>query len=650
MGYVHSCKYVVSVTDKVIRVRRELLRKIYEAWLQSPSFLTIRKVMAKESLDLVKLGFDPTEYLDSIFRTYGKPSQDMDLLWERMERLDPKKVETTCLATIQVLLESGLFIGTYKKVMFHPSFEEKLYQAYPEQSVEDGIKNAGLDPRLVGRYRMNLLMKKFDNRIIKENGPDGVLPYDQLLESYKDHPYVQEIQENGLVLRDAFFNDASCLSGLSIEEILAVFEISADAMGPRDKAKAKARLVKWKMKDDQVSGESPLLIKINRNRIVALEKIIDDHWKELGKGLPSLTLLQKREVFQEIQAFAHERHLPGEIGTILKAMGVNRSSFYGCLANERYGIAEAEKEKQDEVDAEMIRKVYEYKGFKKGVRLVCMMLPHICGVTFNIKKVRRLMRKYGMNCGVRKPNQARRNSKEFMDTHVKPNLLKRRFRLGRPNKYRLTDVTYMDFGPCDKNGKRQRAYGSAMIDSVTGKLITLNVSIHNDEDLVLETLRLAEEYPWIEGGMIHSDQGILYLSDEFQKKVKEMGLKQSMSKRGNCWDNSPMESVFGHIKDEVDYSSCQDIEELRTLLERYAWYYNNERPMMNRLKMTPIEYEEYLCSLNEEEFQAYLNGEAKIYLDKKEEAKKLAIKRAKTLGIDNIMEDKGHGESGKGNE
>ena len=79
-------------------------------------------------------------------------------------------------------------------------------------------------------------------------------------------------------------------------------------------------------------------------------------------------------------------------------------------------------------------------------------------------------------------------------------------------------------------------------------------------------------------------------------KVKEYGLGQSMSKRGNCWDNAPQESFFGHMKDEVDFKSCTTFEEARALVDDYMDYYNNHRSQWNMKKLTPAQYTNQLLS------------------------------------------------------
>jgi putative transposase len=91
--------------------------------------------------------------------------------------------------------------------------------------------------------------------------------------------------------------------------------------------------------------------------------------------------------------------------------------------------------------------------------------------------------------------------------------------------------------------------------------------------------------------LIHSDQGVHYTSPVFQKLVKKLGLRQSMSRRGNCWDNAPQESFFGHLKDETSIKACTTLDELKKEIKQYMIYYNHYRYQWNLKKMTPVQYE-----------------------------------------------------------
>ena len=93
--------------------------------------------------------------------------------------------------------------------------------------------------------------------------------------------------------------------------------------------------------------------------------------------------------------------------------------------------------------------------------------------------------------------------------------------------------------------------------------------------------------------LVHSDQGCHYTSYSFIQILKDKNLRQSMSRRGNCWDNAPQESFFGHMKDEIDISKCKKFEEVKEIIDDGIWYYNNERYQWNLAKLSPIEYYNY---------------------------------------------------------
>ena len=263
-----------------------------------------------------------------------------------------------------------------------------------------------------------------------------------------------------------------------------------------------------------------------------------------------------------------------------------------------------------------------------GKRTVYMKMDLICGFHYSIRKISKLMRLNGSSCKIRCSIQSIKENRELIKRNTKPNILNRRFRLALPNQVKLTDVTYL------KYGDNQVAYKSTIKDSVTGKIDACVVSDCNDLKMVLDTINQLDKDSYIDGALFHSDQGALYLNDCFQEKIKEKNLIQSMSKRGNSQDNASMESLFGHFKDECDYSNCSCLDEVRSKVEHYVDYYNNRRPQWNRNKMTPVEYEKYLLSLNKEEYDLYLKIEEDKYLKMKEKAKLLAIERNKTLGVE----------------
>lgn len=156
----------------------------------------------------------------------------------------------------------------------------------------------------------------------------------------------------------------------------------------------------------------------------------------------------------------------------------------------------------------------------------------------NLKKIRRLMKKFGLYCPIRKANPYKRMAKAMKTSHVAPNKLKRKFKDGNPNQILLTDITYLTY---DLN---QRAYLSGIKDGVTTEMHGYKVSRNLDISFVEDSMNQLEKITLDPNALINSDQGTHYTSHVFQRCVKELGLVQSMSRRGNCWDNAPIESYI----------------------------------------------------------------------------------------------------------
>ena len=106
-------------------------------------------------------------------------------------------------------------------------------------------------------------------------------------------------------------------------------------------------------------------------------------------------------------------------------------------------------------------------------------------------------------------------------------------------------------------------------------------------DLVFQTTRKHLNGNLHPEAMIHSDQGFHYTHPAYQSRIRELGLVQSMSRRGNCLDNAPIESFFGHLKDHVEHRSALNLSEVRSMVDSYIAYYNSERKQWNLKKMTP---------------------------------------------------------------
>ena len=269
---------------------------------------------------------------------------------------------------------------------------------------------------------------------------------------------------------------------------------------------------------------------------------------------------------------------------------VSRSGYYNwCKGN----MEPDAREISDLRAFQMILAAYRFRGYDKGVMGIYMRLLR-SGIRMNHKKIRRLMRKYGMLCPIRKANPYRRMMKALKSNAVADNHLNREFRKYGPRKVCLTDITYIPYN--DKF-----CYLSVIKDAFTKEVLSYVLSQSLKVDFVLETVRkLIRDHGLTldDKTMIHSDQGAHYTSIDFRELVSDLNLRQSMSRRGNCWDNAPQESFFGHMKQELQdrMKSWNSFEEVQSAIDDWMDYYNNDRYQVELLKMSPAEYYSYIIT------------------------------------------------------
>ena len=207
---------------------------------------------------------------------------------------------------------------------------------------------------------------------------------------------------------------------------------------------------------------------------------------------------------------------------------------------------------------------------------------HNRGYRINHKTVQRLMGLLGMKCMVR---IKKCRSYKGQVGKIAPNLIQRNFKADAPNKKWTTDITEFSlFG--------KKLYLSPILDMYNGEIISYNIGEHPVLNQVLDMLNQAFlKIPDDTNLIFHSDQGWQYKHKQYQKRLQEKGIRQSMSRKGNCLDNSIMENFFGLLKSELLYlREFSSIEEFRVELEKYIDYYNNKR-INNKLKgLSPVQY------------------------------------------------------------
>ena len=218
--------------------------------------------------------------------------------------------------------------------------------------------------------------------------------------------------------------------------------------------------------------------------------------------------------------------------------------------------------------------------------MITMLLNSELNIIMNHKKVLRLMNKYNLLSVIRKKDPYSKIRKADQEHRTFKNILNREFKWLKPFSKLWTDITYI-------NLNWKWCYLSIIKDIISWEILSSQISDNLWLWFIQDSLRDLEKFD-IKWAIIHSDQWFHYTHPNYSRKVKKLGLIQSMSRKWNCIDNSPTESFFGHLKDEIDTSKCNNFKELEKYIENYIFYYNYKRPQWDRKKMTPVQYRNHL--------------------------------------------------------
>lgn len=282
------------------------------------------------------------------------------------------------------------------------------------------------------------------------------------------------------------------------------------------------------------------------------------------------------------QKFVIIDKLGGDAKRLCEIARVSRAGYYKWRKAK-------DRQPKDYDDYLLVKAVFDRGRARYGWRTIQMKLKADHGVTMNHKKIIRIKNVYNLLTKVRQRNPYKLAMKKTREHRVFANVLDRKFRQQQPQTVFCTDITYLSFGP-------QIAYLSAVKDIASREIVGWSLGQNLQMDLVFRTLEDLKRNIPAGPVLLHSDQGVHYTTPDFVHRVKDLHLTQSMSRKGNCIDNAPMESFFGHFKDEVDYGSCKTFKELEQLTATYIDYYNNDRQQWNLRKMAPARYRQYLLS------------------------------------------------------
>ena len=334
----------------------------------------------------------------------------------------------------------------------------------------------------------------------------------------------------------------------------------------------------------QTATEMAKKTKINNNeKDLEYYKTAAIFWEQYAKNIEAELAKQgKKKLLLKTMNDCLEQNQNLKTRKLCEVTGISKSSFYYNRNNNSQKLKDAEVLKY-------LKQLPEKILNRRGSKIKSKELKVRFGITVNHKRVERICRENGLLAKNRRrkfPKDYYKQQKENQK-HLPKNILNRNFESRAPLKKFCTDVSYF-------KTKTGWLYLSPVLDLCGRKIQCYSISPHNDEALSEETLDKFFALGNVKGSILHSDQGVLYTSKKWRKRLKKNSVIQSMSRKGNCWDNACMEHFFGTLKIESGYddllkTGLLSYEETKELIDDFIEYYNNERIQQNLGWKTPNE-------------------------------------------------------------
>ena len=255
---------------------------------------------------------------------------------------------------------------------------------------------------------------------------------------------------------------------------------------------------------------------------------------------------------------------------------------------KRFDRVNPDKELEEEILA--IRNEHKDYGYRRMFAEIRNQ-----GRIINKKKVHRIMKKLGLQVTSFTRKSRRYNSYRGKVGTVAPNRIRRRFKTCIPHQKITTDTTEFKYYEIDEKGRvtAKKLYLDPFMDMFNGEILSFSIDKHPSAQNVMSALEQAIEVtsdcPYRR--TFHSDQGWAYQMKAYSNRLKRERIFQSMSRKGNCLDNSVMENFFGILKQEIYYGVVYySFEELKSEIERYIKYYNEERIKERLGWLSPVQY------------------------------------------------------------
>ena len=267
-----------------------------------------------------------------------------------------------------------------------------------------------------------------------------------------------------------------------------------------------------------------------------------------------------------------------------KIAKVSKSGYYKWLKNKDKMSLESI------IDYVQIKDLFFNGKGLRGIRRLQMDLEDKYGKIMNRKKIARIMKELNLITTTRRKNPYKQSLKDKEEKFYCENLLNREFKNKLPYQAFGIDITYLKY-----NGKF--AYLCVLLDVKTAEVVSYCLSQTMTKELAIATvkssIKILKEKPSV---IIHSDRGSQFTSKEYRDYLLRNGVTQSMSAPANPRNNAVIESFFGHLKDEISLKGIKTFEQIAAIIDKYMYYYNNERRQWNKNKMTPIMYRNFLLA------------------------------------------------------
>ncbi len=264
-----------------------------------------------------------------------------------------------------------------------------------------------------------------------------------------------------------------------------------------------------------------------------------------------------------------------------RVLSVKKSSYFS-----RTQIDHSQKEQDAHEEYQLIETAFFNLNENAGTRGIKGYLLHENEVRISRRKIGKILSILGLKVKTQKKFK-KQSTAAVNDPRIMPNVLNRNFEVSYPNQAWVGDITEI-------KTRQGKLYLAAFIDLYSRRVVGFATAPHMRSELTELALQRAlwsRKPP--KGLMVHTDQGSQFVSDNYRKLLKAWGLKQSMSRRGNCWDNAVIESFFKTFKVETIYQHSQLIEmlEMKWVVDEFIGHYNHDRPHSFNEYLSPVKFE-----------------------------------------------------------